>query len=181
MAELSTIARPYAQGLWKAVSGQKDSTLETIGSTLDALAAVMAESEVSLQLQDPKLSDKQIFDLFKQVLGKNVPQELYGLLLAVIENDRLSALAEIAKQFRALKNSAAGVADAYIESAFNLTAREVTALVKSLEKKFPDVKLNPIVTVNPELIGSVSVRVGDQILDGSVRARLAQMKTALTA
>lgn len=181
MAELSTIARPYAQGLWKAMDGQDAKNIEAVSSALDAVAEVVVNSEVSQQLLDPNLGDQQVFELLKSTLGKGVPQELCGLLLAVVENGRLAALQEIADQFRTLKNAAAGVADAYIESAFEMTPRQASMLCKSLEKKFPNVKLNPIVTVNPELIGGVSVRVGDQILDGSVRARLAQMKAALTA
>lgn len=51
----------------------------------------------------------------------------------------------------------------------------------SLAKKFPGLKLHPIVSINPELIGGVCIRVGDKLLDGSIRARLAQMKTTLTA
>ena len=74
-----------------------------------------------------------------------------------------------------------GVADAYIESAYALTKKNVDQLVKALSTKFPGVTLRPEVSINKDLIGGVSIRVGDQVLDGSVRARLAQMKAALTA
>jgi len=182
MAELSTIARPYAQGLWKALGDKPgDAKVRAISEMLDALADAASDPGVSELVSDPKLTKDQIFEGFKKALGKGVPQELEGLLLAVIGNGRLAALSEIALQFRTLKNQASGVADAYIESAFEMKATQVKQLMKSLEKKFPGVKLNPIVVVNPDLIGGVSVRVGDQILDGSVRARLAQMQAALTA
>ena len=88
---------------------------------------------------------------------------------------------EIAAQFRALKNESEGVADAYIETAYALTKKDVEQLLESLKNKFPGVTLNPIVSINKELIGGVSIRVGDQVLDGSVRARLAQLQATLTA
>lgn len=114
-------------------------------------------------------------------IGEEAPSQLKGLLRTVIENGRLCALPEIAAQFRALKNESEGVADAYIESAYALTKKDVDQLVKALSQKFPGVTLRPEVSINKDLIGGVSIRVGDQVLDGSVRARLAQMKAALTA
>lgn len=182
MAELSTIARPYAHGLWKALA-DRSATAEatTLLEGLNAVCCVAADPRVSQLVGDPKLTDEQIYELLAGGLGQEVPSELTRLLRVVIENGRLAALPEIAAQFRDLKNESEGVADAYIETAFALKKTEVTSLLKSLGKKFPGVKLNPVVTVNPALIGGVSIRVGDQVLDGSVRARLAQMQAALTA
>ena len=183
MAELSTIARPYAQGLWKALV-EKGTTSQAgaIIDGLNALGAMLADSATNELVSDPKLSDDQIYDLLTGVLGgKKIPAELAGLLRVVVENGRLDALSEIATQVRTLKNESEGVADAYIETAFPLKAAEVAGLVKSLANKFPGVKLNPVVTVNPSLIGGVTIRVGDKVLDGSVRARLAKMQAALTA
>lgn len=155
--------------------------LKEMSEGLDAVSEVVSKAEIAEMLSNPALTSEALFGAIVKSLGRDLPKELEGLLSVVVENKRLSALPEIAFQFRELKNRAAGVADAYIESAFEMTAAQVSSLVESLEKKFPGVKLNPIVTVNPELIGGVSVRVGDQILDGSVRARLAQMQASLTA
>lgn len=182
MAELSTIARPYAQGLWKALV-EREATAQAaqLQDALDALSEVTRQADVIELVNDPKVTDDQMFELLAGSLGQDVPAELSGLLRTVIENGRLCALPEIASQFRALKNESEGVADAYIESAYALTKTEVNQLLQGLGKKFPGVKLNPIVTINKALIGGVSIRVGDQVLDGSVRARLAQMQAALTA
>ena len=182
MAELSTIARPYAQGLWKAVQDSKETAQAAqLQEALEVLSKVTREPQVAALFNDPKVTDDQMFELLAGVLGKDVPAELSGLLHTVIENGRLCALPEIAAQFRALKNESEGVADAYIESAYALNQKEVEQLLACLEKKVPGKKLTPIVTVNKDLIGGVCVRVGDQVLDGSVRARLAQMQQALTA
>lgn len=182
MAELSTIARPYAQGLWKALADRGDTAQAAeIEQSLFALSSAVSEPQVAELVSDPKVTDDQMYDLLAGSIGEEAPSQLKGLLRTVIENGRLCALPEIAAQFRALKNESEGVADAYIESAYALTKKDVDQLVKALSHKFPGVKLRPEVSINKDLIGGVSIRVGDQVLDGSVRARLAQMKAALTA
>ena len=179
MAELSTIARPYAQGLWKALADRGDTAQAAeIEQSLFALSSAVSEPQVAELVSDPKVTDDQMYDLLAGSIGE---EALKGLLRTVIENGRLCALPEIAAQFRALKNESEGVADAYIESAYALTKKDVDQLVKALSQKFPGVTLRPEVSINKDLIGGVSIRVGDQVLDGSVRARLAQMKAALTA
>ena len=182
MAELSTIARPYAQGLWEALADRGDTAQAAeIEQSLFALSSAVSEPQVAELVSDPKVTDDQMYDLLAGSIGEEAPSELKGLLRTVIENGRLCALPEIAAQFRALKNESEGVADAYIESAYALTKKDVDQLVKALSSKFPGVTLRPEVSINKDLIGGVSIRVGDQVLDGSVRARLAQMKAALTA
>jgi F-type H+-transporting ATPase subunit delta len=98
----------------------------------------------------------------------------------VVDNHRLPLLPEIAVQFEELKNAREGAADALIVSAFPLEGAQLNDLVASLERKFKR-KLKPVVEVDPSLIGGVRVTVGDEVLDTSVRARLASMQTALTA
>ena len=182
MAELSTIARPYAQGLWKAMV-ERNTTAQAaqMADVLDALSEVTRNPLVAELVNDPKITDEELYKVIAGTLGQDLPDQLPGLLRTVIENGRLNALPEIAAQFHVLKNESEGVADAYIETAYALTKKEVGQLLDALSKKFPGKKLNPIVTINKSLIGGVSIRVGDQVLDGSVRARLAQMQQALTA
>lgn len=183
MAELSTIARPYAQGLMQALQERKAGA-EEIAQVLDqvkTVSAVTQNPEVSELVGDPKLTDDQLCDLITEACGSGLHQEVVNLLRAVIENGRLEAFPEIAEQFHELKNASEGIADAYIETAFELSQSELDSLLESLSKKFSGLKLNPVVKVNPALIGGVCVRVGDKLLDSSIRARLAQMKTTLTA
>jgi F-type H+-transporting ATPase subunit delta len=87
---------------------------------------------------------------------------------------------EVAVQFDELKNAREGAADALIVSAFPLEGEQLNDLVASLERKFQR-KLKATVEIDPSLIGGVRVTVGDEVLDTSVRARLASMQTALTA
>lgn len=183
MAELSTIARPYAEGLMEALQERKASAQE-MTRVLDAvaqLAQVSRDPQVGQLAGDPGLTDEQLLGVLDGMLGADQPEEVKNLLRVVIQNGRIDALPEIARQFRILKNKSEGVADAYIETAFPLTDDELKELLEALAKKFPGVKLHPVVSVEKELIGGVRVHVGDKLLDASIRARLSQMKTALTA
>ena len=183
MAELSTIARPYAEGLWQALTENKTSAakITKIGQYLEALAEIGKDARIGELMNDPKLTVDQIYEVITGALGKGLSPELSGLIRVVIENGRLEALPEIAAQYRALKNESEGVADAYIETAYALDDKAVKQVLADLSDHFPGKKLNPIVTVNPDLIGGVSITVGDKIIDTSVRARLKKMQAALTA
>ena len=178
MAELSTIARPYAEALFAAASakGAADAWLPL----LEALAQAIDQPQVSSLAGDPRLSDQQKFELIASLVPAPLPAELAAFLKVAIENGRLPAIPEVAAQFRSLKNDAEGTADCVIESAFALSDAQLGDLLKRLARKFPH-RLKPQVRVQPQLIGGVRVTVGDQVLDGSVRARLDAMRLQLTA
>ena len=175
MAESSTIARPYAAALFQAAGAQG----ERLVAQLDALARVSGDAGLRQFAADPKVQDTQVFELVSGVAGADLDPKLRNLLATVIDNGRLSVLPEIAAQFRALVNQDSGSADALIVSAFPLDAAQQAELVQTLERRFAR-KLKPQVQVDPALIGGVRVTVGDEVLDTSVVARLAQMRAALT-
>ena len=183
MAELSTIARPYAQGLLLALRDANKGPKEAaeLAACIDGIAQVVSTPELASVIGDPKLTTDMLNELIVSALGENAPAEAINLVKVVVENGRLEVMPEIARQFRELKNLSEGVADAHIETAFEMSEAEINDLIVALGNRFPGVKLTPIVTVNPELIGGVRVRVGDKTLDGSIQTRLAQMQEALTA
>jgi F-type H+-transporting ATPase subunit delta len=177
MAELATIARPYAEALFKAI-GPQDA--QAVSQQVNALASVATDPQVRQFADNPKVSTAQVFDLMTSVAGVFVGDGAKNLLRLLIENGRLAALPEIASQFHTLVTASSGVADALIESAFPIDAAKLVEVQAALEKRFGR-KLNATVAVKPELIGGVRVVVGDEVLDTSVAARLQQMKTALIA
>lgn len=182
MAELSTIARPYAEALFQAArEGKGGADAAQLLGVVDALAGIATDPQVATLAGDPKFSVGALFELVAGSLPQAIPAFAGNLLRVLIENGRLAALPEIARQFRLLKNESEGVADAQIESAFPMSEAEVASLVAALGKKFPGITLKPQVVVEPALVGGVRVTVGDQVLDGTVKARLAQMHAALTA
>ena len=176
MAELATIARPYAEALFKVSRAD----LAATQSWMDGLAAVAGSEQLLQFAANPKAGADQVYQLVSGVLGKPLPERGANFLRTVIDNDRLAALPEMARQFRQLANSVTGSADALIESAFPIDGAELAALTATLEKRFGR-KLEPAVQIESSLIGGVRVVVGDEVLDTSVKARLEQMKMALTA
>ena len=179
MAELSTIARPYADALFDAARASGEG-LERWLAVVEELAALMSHPQVAQVVADPKLGDAQVVDLLASLVKQPLPANGTNFLKLLVANQRLAVLPEVAVQFRQLKNEAEGVADCLIESAFPLSDGQVSDLLAALSKRF-GTRLRPSVQVNPALIGGVRIAVGDQVLDSSVRARLNQMQTALTA
>jgi F-type H+-transporting ATPase subunit delta len=177
MAELATIARPYAEALFRVA---QSGNLAAWSDLVSEMAAVAALPEVKSFVSNPKLSDTQVAETFLSLLKSNVSPEAKNFVQMLAENGRLTLLPEIGEQFHALKNAAEGAADAEITSAFELTDAQVKDLVATLEKKFGR-KLNPSVKVDNALIGGVRVTVGDEVLDTSVRAKLQQMYVALAS
>ena len=176
MAELATIARPYAEALFKA-SG---SDLAAAAVWVDSLGTIAEDAQLLQFAANPKATVDQVFDLISAVVPIALPAPAQNFLRTVIGNGRLSVLPEIALQFRALKNAQSGSSDALVYSAFPMDAVALAEVAVMLEKRFGR-KLNASVVLEPELIGGIRVVVGDEVLDTSVKARLEQMKVALTA
>ena len=174
MAEIATIARPYAEALFKAGGSAAEA------EQVNALAAVAADAVLRQFADNPKVTAQQVFDIVGAVVKTPLAPRVASLLRTVLDNGRLAALPEIASQFQAPVNAKSGVSDAVIESAFPIDAAALPDVVTTLEKRFGR-KLRATVAVKPDLIGGIRVVVGDEVLDTSVRARLEQMKTALVA
>ncbi len=177
MAELATIARPYAEALFKCV-GVADAA--ATAEQVQALGAVAADAQVQAFASNPKVNAAQVVDLVSGVVKGGLSGSVRNLLSTVVENNRLAALPEIAAQFRALVNQRTGVSDATVFSAFEMNDAQRAEVSAALEKRFGR-KLNLSVMVDESLIGGIRVVVGDEVLDTSVKARLEQMKVALTA
>lgn len=176
MAELATIARPYAEALFKAASAD----LEGAAVWVEALQEIAKDPLLRQFSDNPNVSAEQVFDVIVSVAKASLPAQATNFLRTVIENGRLSVLPEIAAQFRAMKNAQSGSSDAVVYSAFEIEEAALGELAATLERRFAR-KLNVSVELQPDLIGGVRVVVGDEVLDASVKARLEHMKTVLTA
>ena len=177
MAELATLARPYAEALFKSISVND---LQSVDNQLSELAQLAADDGLRGFAGNPRVTVGQVYGVINSATPTPLGDRVQNLLRIIIENRRLAALPEISAQFKALVNAQAGSSDATVYSAFPIDAAELASVVETLEKRFAR-KLKATVVLAPELIGGIRVVVGDEVLDTTVKARLEQMKLALTA
>ncbi len=177
MAELATIARPYAEALYQVA---RQGNVSDWGRQLQALAEVAAHEGVRQLAGNPKVTSEQVYEVVAGAARTELLPGVQNFLRTVIDNGRLTVLPQAVEQFHALVNAATGVSDAVIHSAFPIDAQQLAEVVSALEQRFGR-KLAATVVEAPELIGGVRVVVGDEVLDTSVKARLERMKVALGA
>ena len=178
MAEPSTIARPYAEAVFRLADAQ--GKLADWASALANLSAVAADERIQAAVADPNLPAAKAAGLFISVLSGKLPAGGENFVRVLAENGRLDVLSEISSQFQTLKNDREGVIEAEVYTAFEMNDGQVADLVSRLEKKTGR-KVKARVSVEKELIGGVKVVLGDKVIDGSARAQLAALENALKA
>jgi len=175
MAENITLARPYADAAFQLA--RATSALGPWQQALDRMAAVAADAQMVECITNPRLLPAQVAQLFLDVVG-SVSAEQQNFVRLLVDNDRLQVLPEIRDLYVELKNGQEGVQEADIASAFPLDDATLKNLVAELEARFK-CRIQATVSLDPELIGGVRIAVGDQVIDASVRGKLAAMATAL--
>ncbi len=176
MAEVITIARPYADAVFK--SAVASGTLPVWSDMLRLLAAITEDNRIKQLIGNPIVSAKQLTELFLNICGDRLNDKGRNLILLLIENNRIEILSHVSVLFEQLKAAHEGVLEAKIVSAFAISDNQLNQLVAGLERKFKR-KIEVKVSVDPELIGGVKVEIGDEILDASVRGKLETMAIAL--
>jgi F-type H+-transporting ATPase subunit delta len=176
MSELSTLARPYAEAVFRMAQGEND--LAGWSSRIATLATIASDAQVARLIADPAVSDERVANLVIDVAGPDLGERGGNFVKVLAENDRLALLPEISVQFETLKATAEGTLEATITSAQELTQTQIDDLVAGLKAKF-NRTVNVQVAVDPELIGGAVIAIGDQVIDGSVKGRLQRMSFAL--
>jgi F-type H+-transporting ATPase subunit delta len=182
MADESTIARPYAKALFDVANAEQK--LGPWSDALNAAAAVLGDANARRVLANPALDQAKRADFIRAVSVGLKGADLFetppakALLALLAENDRLSALPEIATQFDALKADAENKVKAKLVSATAVDASVAERVRQALQKRLGrEVELE--LEVDPALIGGAIVRAEDMVIDGSVRTRLEQLARAM--
>ena len=176
MAELVTIARPYAEAIFRIAKDK--GTLAPWSEKLAFLSAIAIDPQMRTCIGNPGLTLGKKADLVKTLCGEAADGDTNSFIQVLATNERLALLPEIAVIFEALKSVEEGIKDAVIYSAFPIDDGQQKTLVADLEARFKS-KLSVSVVIDPSLIGGVKIVVGDQVLDLSIRAKLESMETAL--
>jgi F-type H+-transporting ATPase subunit delta len=176
MAETVTIARPYAEAVFKLADA--DGQFDAWSALLARLDTAAGQGDVRACAGNPNVRATQLADLLVSVMGDSVTSEAKNFIQLIVANRRLAAVPEIRELYEELRREREGVVEAEIASAFPLDDIQLKAVVAELERRFKR-KVEPRVNVDKELIGGVRIAVGDEVIDGSVRGKLAAMSTAL--
>jgi len=178
MAEISTIARPYAVAVFNLAKEKK--ALKEWSEMLGFLAQASQDERMNTFINDSKVSDEDREKALIKIAAKRLNAYGENLIKLLIEYKRLNVLPEISQAFEALKATDEGTLEAEIIVASKPTDQEIDTLVKSLEKKF-NKKIDAKVTIDEAIIGGIKVIVGDTVIDASVREQLQNLAYALKA
>ena len=176
MAEAITVARPYADAVYKLAVANNN--LSEWSKMLQLAAAIAGDERMKLLIGNPVVSVKQLAEIFLEIGRSTFNAEASNLVMLLIENKRALVLPQISQLFEQLKAQHEGVLEAKIISAFAMENKQIKKLIDSLEQKFKH-KIEARISVDPELIGGIKVEIGDEILDASVRGKLEAMAVAL--
>ena len=176
MAELTTIARPYAEAAFRIA--RDAGALPGWSQMLRFASTVVAEPRVAAALDNPKLTAGDKEALVLSVCGDRLDALGRNFVRVLVETDRVGLLPQITGHFEALKDATDGVAKARIDSAFPLSDAQLGELTTALEHHFGK-QIDATVHVDPALIGGARITVGDKVIDASVAAQLQAMATQL--
>ncbi len=178
MAEPSTVARPYAEAAFSLAV--EAGALAKWAGMLAALALVGSDERVRVAVSDPNLTEAQAAGLFISILSGRLSGDAENFVRVLAENGRLGLLPEIRAQFETRKNEHEGVLEAEVHAAFELSDAQLADLAQRLEKKTGR-KVRTKVRIDKDLIAGVRIVLGDKVIDGSARAQLGALETALKA
>ena len=176
MAELTTVARPYAEAAFELAREQN--ALPVWSEMLRFATTIVADERVTAALENPRLTTSDKEALLLSIAGDRISGDGRSFLRVLVEADRIELLPRIRVLFDELKDDAENIAKATIESALPLSPEQTAELTAALEKRFGK-KIEATVSVNSALIGGARVAVGDSVIDGSVQAKLEAMRAQL--
>ena len=177
MAELSTVARPYAEAVFR--SALEKNALGPVADALALAAAIARDAQMHSVLGNPKVNAQQKKELFAAAAGGKSHAIVDNTLSVLVDAHREVLIGSIAEQFETLKHEHEKVVRARITSAQPLTDAQRDEIVAALEKRYGK-KVEAELDVDAQLLGGARVQVGDQVIHASVRDALAQMAAALT-
>jgi F-type H+-transporting ATPase subunit delta len=176
MSEAITIARPYAQAAFDFAKQKGD--LKSWSELLTTAAAAVGDVQVAALIVNPQLTTKQLQELMHALTGDAAGHSGQNFMRLLIEEHRLAVLPEIAEQFERLRAEEEKSVDVEVSSAFALDDAHQQKIAAALKVRLGrDIRLH--CKVDPALVGGAVIRAGDQVIDGSVRTRLAEMTSAL--
>ena len=176
MAELSTLARPYARAAFEYAAQADD--LQSWSQSLATAGSVAQQADVVKLLSSPSYTAQQQAATLIEICGDALDQKGQNFLSVLSENRRLHLLPEISLQFDVLKANREKAVDVELIAAHELDAEQQQKLGEALSAKL-ERKVNMQVSLDKSLLGGAVIRAGDTVIDGSIRGRLAKLAESL--
>ena len=176
MAEAITIARPYAEAIFKLAKEEKK--LSAWSEMLDVISSIISDKQINALLDNPRVPTHKLCEIIIESCSDKLNEEAKNLVTIMVDNKRLQILPQLKALYEHLKTQHENVLEAKIISAFPLKPNQQEKLVSVLRTKFQR-EVNVICVVDADLIGGVKIEIGDQVIDSSVSGKLAAMTAAL--
>lgn len=176
MAELLTLARPYAEAAFKRA--KETGTVQQWSEALVFLSHVAQDKELLAIVGNPKVSEERATQLLLDICQDSINEEAKNLVKLLLENAKLSLLPQISALYEEQKADDEGYVNVDLYSAFPLTKAEQNKYGAMLEKQLHR-KVNAVVTVDKSLIGGILAKAGDKVIDGSIRGQIHQLAKRL--
>ncbi len=178
MAQVKTVARKYAKGLYEACAPEE---LLQVRDALSALAKIVADHpSVLAAIKNPAISEADKTAVLLAILEKQSPAAklVPNLMRVLVENKRAAAIAEVASSFEEIVARHFKMSQIHISSARPMESEERSGYENQLRQQL-GAQTEVSFSVDPELLGGMQVKAGDTLIDGSVRTSLQQLRTAL--
>lgn len=176
MAELQTLARPYAQAVFEQAAAQGE--LDAWSQALATLATIVTHADVVVLMDHPDVGDEALAGAIVEAGGSDFNEGAVNLVRLLVENDRLRLAPEIAALFEQSKAAAEHRVDVSVTSAVEFSRAQQSALAESLQKRL-DRAVRLTFEQDENVIGGAVIRAGDLVIDGSLRAQLERMRQQL--
>lgn len=174
----TSTARRYAEAIFEIA--ERDGTVDAWLEQLSTAAQAVADPAVARRLEDPQIPFDVRLHALVAPFGTGMLPQMGNMLALVLRRRRVESLVSIAREFRRLYNRRAGIVEATAISAAELDEAELAALRGRLEQ-ITGGRIELETQVDPTLLGGVQVRLGDQLIDGSVRGRLERLRDMVAA
>ena len=176
MAELITLARPYAKAAFEYARTGK--SLDAWSSSLAVVAGVIQQPVVEENLDSPTKTSEQKAALVIELCGEEIDAKVKNFVAVMADNKRLGLLVEVQQLFEDFKSQQEKFSDIKVSSAFKLDSAVEKTLADKLRKTL-DSEVALSTSIDKSLIGGVVIRAGDMVIDGSVRGRLAKLSETI--
>lgn len=176
MAELTTLARPYAKAAFEyALAANK---LQPWFEALEVTAAVAVQEQVIKALSSSALSAEQKASVFVQVCGEQMDEKVKNFIHTLASNKRLALLPYVKELFAKMKAQQEKSIEVEVTAAYELSVDLINKLAQALSAKL-NRSVSVQSSVDASLIGGVVIHTGDMVIDGSIRGRLAKLAEAM--